>query len=172
METKKNESTIIYMVTAAKSNWQTKDGKLLDVFIDSDDNLYLGLNNNYDNHGRYNNFDKSLIKIDNNKDMFHLFCGEGFIVSKKELVEIESNENKKGRINRYSFIKYEKLLNGVLKQLVCIKEQKFAGITYSKDLTLNLKDKIDQSSFLKQYYDEQLPHEANINLNEKIKEER
>lgn len=118
----------VKILTAAKSNWETKQGQELDILIDVNERLYFGLEDHYDNHGHYDNYDCSLVLLDNQSDMFHLFCGEGFVLSKKELIECSA-------FKKETFQKFDLLMASKLKEFHCVQEQMFQGIPYSCDAT-------------------------------------
>lgn len=116
----------IEIQTASKSNWETKRGQKLDVLIDANDRLYFGLEDHYDNHGHYDNYDGSLVLLDNQSDMFHLFCGEGFVLRKNEMIE-------RSVVEKETFQKFDLLMATKLKGFHCVREQTFQGIPYSWD---------------------------------------
>ena len=102
----KYDENLITIDAASISNWE-RNGKRLDVFI-KNDSVYMGESDRYINRGIYDNSDYSLVKISDNRKMFHLLYGKGYVTSQEELV-------KHGEFSEYDFKEYANLKNGVLK---------------------------------------------------------
>lgn len=80
----------IFKVNSARlTNIKRPQGNNITVFI-KDNETYLGLSRNYDNHGNYNNDDNSLYKVSNRKASFYLLSSTYTPEAIKELMNTGS----------------------------------------------------------------------------------
>lgn len=113
---------------AAVSNFE-KDGREYDVFI-KDDAVYLGKRENYDNRGTYDNSDYSLMKVSDNRKMFHLLYGTGYDRSQEALIAQEDFTEK-------DFIEYAQLKSGMLSGFEQVRELEFDGVPFKSPLEVD-----------------------------------
>lgn len=127
-------SGVVVVHSASASNF-LEQKKRLDVFH-TNDGVYMGYQNQYDNHGHYDNRDGSLRKISDSEHVFHLLCGEGSIYPKLDTWLITDT-------SKNDFETYEHLMihpeDFGFTDLVCDKEQTFNRVPYSKDWSVTTK---------------------------------
>lgn len=116
------KNDIIFVQSAAYSNYQGYD-----VLYTFDrygigtvpDKVFLGKRENYDNNGRYDNSDNSLIYISDNLKMgSFLDSGEGWTVSQQEMID-------NGTFTKEDYEEFSHLKETILKSLDEIRPKRF-----------------------------------------------
>ena len=111
---------IVNTVSAVISNY-----KGYDAFVDYNDNVWLGLQKNYDNHGHYNNSDNSLIFISENDKMYSFLYSSGWVLSQEEMIN-------NGCFTQKLINEFINIENTILKNLIKKTQIKFIDkIPYS-----------------------------------------
>lgn len=98
---------------AARSNYEG-----MTVLMTDDGNVYLGKTANYDNHGNYDNEDRSLTYLTDDKSLFSLLGSEGCVKTRSECIA-------GGIYSAESLAAYDQLRAGVLSQFQEVREPYF-----------------------------------------------
>lgn len=119
---------LIKINAAAISNFEF-DGKQLNVFV-KDDAVYVGLRERYFTRGVYDNSDYTLMKVSDNRNMFHLLQGTGYVDSQDKMIAQEL-------FSERDFIEYAELKAGALKKFEQVRELTFDGVPFKSPLVEN-----------------------------------
>ena len=119
---------LIKINSAAISNFEF-DGKQLNVFV-KDDAVYVGLRERYFTRGVYDNSDYTLMKVSDNRKMFHLLQGTGYVDSQEKMIAQEL-------FSERDFIEYAELKAGALKKFEQVRELTFDGVPFKSPLAEN-----------------------------------
>ena len=119
---------LIKINSAAISNFEF-DGKQLNVFV-KDDAVYVGLRERYFTRGVYDNSDYTLTKVSDNRKMFHLLQGTGYVDSQEKMIAQEL-------FSERDFIEYAELKAGALKKFEQVRELTFDGVPFKSPLAEN-----------------------------------
>ena len=119
---------LIKINSAAISNFEF-GGKQLNVFV-KDDAVYVGLRERYFTRGVYDNSDYTLMKVSDNRKMFHLLQGTGYVDSQEKMLAQEL-------FSERDFIEYAELKAGALKKFEQVRELTFDGVPFKSPLAEN-----------------------------------
>lgn len=113
----------------AKNNWLQKN-KIVKTYsachsnyegmvalFGTDNNIYLGKRENYDDRGKYNNEDDSLYFISNNKNVYYFLYGDGYIKSQEEMLS--------HGLTLDDYNEFTKVTNGILNKFKKKKDKDF-----------------------------------------------
>lgn len=123
----------IEIISACNSNY-----KGMVAFIDSDDYVYLGKSENY-HYGKvcyYDNSDKSMMFISDDKKIYYFLYGDGWVISQQEMLD-------RGYCTKEIYEEFDRLQKTVLKDLPY--KDGFDGIKFGKEPFV-LSDKLNTKS--------------------------
>jgi N12 class adenine-specific DNA methylase len=114
--------SIVRTNSAVRSNYKGYDAFVKHIKNDDgrivEREVYLGKDENYDNHVNYDNSDNSLILISKNPNIYGFLYGNGWVVSQQHFIENDT-------FTKEDYAEFNKLSNGILKQFECTKAIKF-----------------------------------------------